>query len=215
MKCVGLCAALLAAAALLSPSGNTAAQGMAAWDFEHGALGANPMDSGASGNAALGNDATGMGVGNPNDLPGRSAPITGLPQSSYNPQIEYAKGFTDLEFGNAQRAQAEFDHALKVDPNNTKILFMLGVAYNEAGDTRKAASTWEKTLKIDPQHIDARREYAVALAKLGRASDAQAQFQVLKARTDVCGASCPQADNLKASIDRVQAALSSAPAATQ
>ncbi len=74
----------------------------------------------------------------------------------------------------------DFNQALKVDPKNARTIFMLGVAYNLSGESRRAMGTFERALSIDPKQIDARREYAVVLAQLGRADQARAQFEILK-----------------------------------
>jgi tetratricopeptide (TPR) repeat protein len=191
--------ALTVAVLALAPGMAVAQAGLGAWDFEHG--------GGMVANEGLGANASGTGVGHPNSLPGAAAPLTAAPEARYDPEIEYTKGYVDLGYGKYLQAQEEFGHALKVDPHNPKTLFMLGVAYSAAGDVRRAAGAWAKALKYDPQQIDARREYAVALHQLGKSDQAQAQYAILKAHSEACAAACPQAENYKASLARIETAL--------
>jgi tetratricopeptide (TPR) repeat protein len=137
-----------------------------------------------------------------------AAPQTGMPRAKIDPAIEYARGFTDFNLGRFVTAQDEFDLALKVDRNNPKILFMLGEAKVALGDLKGAVRTFEKALKYAPEQITIRGEYAVALAKAGQADQAETQLGVLQARAVACAGACPQADDFKAEVERIQAALS-------
>jgi tetratricopeptide (TPR) repeat protein len=134
--------------------------------------------------------------------------VPSMSQPAYDPSVEYNKGIDALKAGKFHEAERDFDHSLSVDPKNADTLFMQGVARASGGDLRGAVKAFEKSLKIDADQIPARREYAVALAKLGRTADAQAQLALLKTRTDACGDTCPQAADLKAALSAVQAALS-------
>ena len=106
--------------------------------------------------------------------------MTGGVTSRIDPAIEYAKGFTDLNLGRFASAEADFTTALRVDPRNPKTLFMLGEAKVALGDLKGAEWAFDKALKYDPQQIVVRGEYAVTLAKLGQADQAQAQLTVLQ-----------------------------------
>jgi len=194
--------AALAALVVLAPA-VTLAQGIAAWDFE--------KDGDLSGNKRLGGLAGNSGVGNPLGFKESTPPVTGYAPPGFDPRIEYAKGFTDLNLGRFAEAERDFQNALSVEPRNPKTLFMLGEARVGRGDTRGALEAFEKAVKYDPKQITIRTEYAVALAKLGQADKAQAQFDVLKARADACNATCKDAADLKAALDRVQANLAGAP----
>lgn len=141
------------------------------------------------------------------DTPSQSTP-------AYDPAVQYNLGIDDLKAGKYRDAERDFDHSLSVDPNNADTQFMLGVARAGGGDLKGAIHAYEKSLKIDPQQIPARREYAVALAKLGQAAQAQAQLAILQSRSDACAATCPQAADLKAALAAVQAALSPSGGAT-
>jgi tetratricopeptide (TPR) repeat protein len=141
----------------------------------------------------------------------------GMPSQSepaYDPAVEYNHGVDDLKASKFRDAERDFDNSLSVDPKNADTLFMLGIARAGGGDQKGAVRAFEKSLKVDPDQIPARREYAVALAKLGRTADAQAQLALLKTRADACADTCPQAADLKAALSAVQAAMSPAGGAT-
>jgi tetratricopeptide (TPR) repeat protein len=146
---------------------------------------------------ASGGGGSGMGSG----MPSQSAP-------AYDPAQEYQKGLAALQAGKFRDADTAFENALSVDPRNADTLFMLGMAKSGRGDLKGAAHAFEKSLKFDPQKIAARREDAIALAKLGKAADAQSQLAILKARADACSGTCADAATLKAAMAAVQAAIS-------
>jgi tetratricopeptide (TPR) repeat protein len=152
--------------------------------------------------AALASGGGGMG--------GMSMPTPSQATPHYDPAVEYQKGETALQAGKFQEAEHHFDNSLDADPSNAGTLFMLGMARAGKGDEKGAVKAYEKSLKIDDKQIGARREYGVALAKLGQADKAQAQLALLKSQADACAETCPQAADLKAAQAAVQAALSPA-----
>jgi hypothetical protein len=199
-------AIICAALALAFPAAGASAQGIAA----SGELpGASPGLQG--GFQTLHNNALGPGVGNPLGFKESTPPVTGGPPAGFNPKIEYAKGYTDVNLGRFASAEQDFKNALSVEPRNPKTLFMLGEARIGQGNLSGAAEAFEKAVQYAPKQIVIRTEYAVALAKLGQTDKAQSQMAVLKARADACGANCSDADDLKAALDRVQATLATAP----
>jgi tetratricopeptide (TPR) repeat protein len=151
--------------------------------------------------AALASGGGSMGGGMSMPAPSQAAP-------TYDPAVEYQKGEAALQADKFAEAEHHFVNALSADPNNAGTLFMLGMARSGRGDEKGAVKAYEKSLKIDDGQIGARREYGVALAKLGQSDKAQAQLALLKTRADACGDTCPQAADLKAAQAAVQAALS-------
>ncbi len=199
-------AIVCAALALALPAVTASAQGIAA----SGELpGASPALQG--GVQTLHNNAMAPGVGNPLGFKDSTPPVTGGPPVRYDPKIEYAKGYTDVNLGRFASAEQDFKNALTVDPHNPKTLFMLGEARIGKGDLPGAAEAFEKAVQYAPKQIVIRTEYAVALAKLGQTDKAEGQMAVLKARADACGTTCSDAGDLKTALDRVQANLAAAP----
>jgi tetratricopeptide (TPR) repeat protein len=161
----------------------------------------------AAGAQMMGGDAAtaGNGVGGRSFESGiRSDAVT------YDPVAEYNKGMAALQAGKYQDANRDFDHALRADPKNAETLRAKGQAQASGGDLKGAVRSYDKSLAIDPTQVGARRDYALVLLKLGQADKAQAQLAQLKMQSDACGGSCPNASNLKAAMDAVQAALTPA-----
>lgn len=159
-----------------------------------------PLSAAASGGG-------GMGGGMPSMPPSVSAP-------SYDPAAEYQKGLAALKDGKFKDAERAFDNSLSADPKNADTLFMLGMARAGRGDEKGAAKAYDKSLSIDPQQVPARREYAVALAKLGQTDKAQAQLAMLQAKAASCAGSCSQAAELAAAVTSAQAAMAAPSAAS-
>jgi tetratricopeptide (TPR) repeat protein len=139
------------------------------------------------------------GGGGGGSLPSSSAP-------AYDPAADYAKGSAALRAGNYREADRAFRRVLQATPRDVNTLVLSGVSKAGLGDFKGAAKAQEKALRIDPESLAARREYAIALAKLGEADKAAAELATLKAREAACGTSCPQAADLRAAVSAVEAA---------
>jgi Tfp pilus assembly protein PilF len=150
--------------------------------------------------------ASGGGMGGGGGTPSMS-------EQAFDPAVEYQKGVDALQAGKFRDAERHFDNTLEADPKNAGTWYLMGLAKAGHGDLKGAARAYERSLTFDGQQIQARRDYAVTLAKLGQPDKAQAQFALLKTRADACGQSCSDAADLKAALAAVQAALSPAPGA--
>jgi tetratricopeptide (TPR) repeat protein len=155
----------------------------------------------------LGAIAVAAGVATPLGFKESTPKVVGLGPPRYDPVIEYSNGLTDLEFGCLMQAREDLRHVLLVQPKDARAWFMMGVAYNSMGDRGAAAGAYQEALKADPKMIDAQRELAVTLALQGRIDRAQAGLAALKTAAANCG-DCADASLLKASVTRVEAALS-------
>jgi tetratricopeptide (TPR) repeat protein len=164
--------------------------------------------NGTGGAAASSATARQGGWGTPRGFKESTATVTGMPLAAYDPAIEYSNGLTDLEFGCFMQAREDFRHSLSVQPKNPRAWFLLGVAYNSSGDRAAAAGAYSKALDVEPDMIDAERELAVSAALQGQADKAQTILASLKTAAVDCGGGCADADLLKASMTRVEAALS-------
>jgi tetratricopeptide (TPR) repeat protein len=138
-------------------------------------------------------------------MPSSSAP-------AYDPSAEYAKGVEAYQAGDYKAADKAFKKVLTVVPRDGAALLFAGMTKTALGDYKAAAKTLEKAVKIDPNSIPARREYAIALKKLGDAR-AETELADLKARAATCADTCPQANDLKTAISAVETASASAPTA--
>lgn len=135
----------------------------------------------------------------------------GLP--SYDPVEEYQRGQSDLQAGKYRAAVDDFQHVLSVTPDAGDAWLMLGMSKSGAGDERGAEKAYEKAVKLDDASIDAHRELALALIKLKQPDKASAELAALQAKATACAGQCPQAADLKAAIDAVNAAMSPTAAA--
>ncbi|HEX4198313.1 MAG TPA: tetratricopeptide repeat protein [Caulobacteraceae bacterium] len=149
----------------------------------------------ASGGGMGGSSGGGMG-----EMPSQSAP-------TYDASTEYQHGLADLQAGKFRDAKTDFDHVLQSLPKDADTLFYSGMAKAGLGDLKGAQHAYAKALEVEPDRIDARRELAVTLTRLGQSDQAKAELDILQKRADACGDSCPQSADLKAAIATVQAAM--------
>lgn len=86
---------------------------------------------------------------------------------------------TDFEKGQAlfidhkpEEAIACFEKALEANPEDTKILNLLGQAYGEAGEQEKALASLKKALKIKPDYALGYYDLGTLLAMNGKRAEA-------------------------------------------
>ncbi len=153
------------------------------------------------------------GGGGGGGFSGGGAPSFSAP--AYNAVEEYRKGVAALKDGEYREADRAFSHVLEVAPKDSNTLFAMGLTKAGEKDLKGAARFYDRALTADPQHIGARRELAVTEAQLGQTDKAKTELANLQTRATACGDACPDADQLKASVAAVQAAVAPAtPSAT-
>jgi len=145
----------------------------------------------------------GMGMGSGGGAPSMSAP-------RYNAVEEYRNGLAALQSSDYRTADKDFSHVLEVDPKDADTLFGMGLAKAGEKDPKSAAKFYDRALKADGQHIGARRELAITDVQLGEPDKAKVELAALQARASACGDTCPDAQQLKASVAAVQAAITPA-----
>ncbi len=145
------------------------------------------------------------GSGGGMSMPSASAP-------AYDPTADYAKGVEAFKAGDYKTADKAFRRVVTAVPKDVAALLFAGMTKTALGEFKAAARTLERAAKIDPQSIPVRREFAIALKKLGDAR-ADAELAELKARAGSCAESCPQAEDLKTAISAVEAATAATPVA--
>lgn len=151
--------------------------------------------------------AMGGGGGGGGGMPSASAP-------QYDPVQEYQRGAAALQAGQYRDAAGAFEHVTDSQPRDANAWYMLGLARAGAGDVKGASKAYQKAVKLDPAPVAPHKELALSYARLKDAAKAGAELDALKARAATCGDTCPEAADLKAAIDAVQAALAgNAPAA--
>lgn len=65
------------------------------------------------------------------------------------------KGFEELLKGNYRQAEANFEVALSINPDNAYALLNLGVVYQNTGRIGKAREMYEKVIELDPNEVAA------------------------------------------------------------
>lgn len=146
--------------------------------------------------------AMGGGGGGGGQMPSASAP-------AYDPVQEYQQGTSDLQAGRYKDAARAFEHVTDAEPREANAWYMLGLARAGSGDVKGASKAYQKAVKYDPAPVAPHRELALSFAKLKDTPKATAELDALKARAATCANTCPEAADLKAAVDAVQAALAS------
>lgn len=90
----------------------------------------------------------------------------------------YQKGFRD----NYIKAGAEFEAALKLDPNYSTAALYAGRVYNALYEDQKALQFFREAISIDPDYMEARASYAAALLDSGQMDEAVRQLNVVTQR---------------------------------
>jgi tetratricopeptide (TPR) repeat protein len=153
--------------------------------------------------------AMGMGSGGGGGTPSSSGGMGGGDSAGpqYDPVEEYQHGQSDLQAGKYRAAVDDFQHVVDATPDAANAWLMLGMSKAGAGDEKGAEKAYEKSVRLDDSSIDGRRELALALIKLKQPDKATAQLAALQSQATACNDTCPQAADLKAAIDAVNAAM--------
>jgi tetratricopeptide (TPR) repeat protein len=67
-----------------------------------------------------------------------------------SPEIMFSKGYTMIQAGDINGAQAIFKQVIAKDPKNAQAYYYQGLAYAQSGNFNAAISSVEKSLKIEP-----------------------------------------------------------------
>lgn len=158
----------------------------------------------AGGALASANGSAGMpaGGGAPGDL---------SVQPSYDPAAEYAKAIAALKVNNYKDAARAAEHVTSAVPNNSDAWRLLGIAKAGTNDWKGSRRAYEKAVKLKPDDASAHAGLGVALANL-KDPKAQAEDDWLKAKTQACGDSCPDAAQLKGFSSALESAMNPAAA---
>lgn len=81
-----------------------------------------------------------------------------------------------LERGEADRAIAHYQEALKTFPNYELTIYSLGTAYDQQGKTEQAISQYRLALKIKPDYGEARHRLGIDLDNQGKTAEAVQQL---------------------------------------
>lgn len=89
----------------------------------------------------------------------------------------YQRGNTFDENGYSERAVAEWQEAVHLDPDHAGAHYNLGIAYADEGETALAINEFREVTRLDPFDPDARRELAEVYLEAGHSADAIDQLR--------------------------------------
>ena len=80
---------------------------------------------------------------------------------------------------------AHYEEALRINPDDAKAHYNLGIALGQAGRVQEATEQWEQALRINPDDAEAHYNLGVALSQAGRLPEAMKHWeQVLRLKPD-------------------------------
>jgi tetratricopeptide (TPR) repeat protein len=105
-----------------------------------------------------------------------AAPPTEAPAATPTPSAgdHVALGMEYYEQGELDKAVAEFEKALALDPDDAEAHRNLGTAYGEQGRWEEAAAAYEKAIELAPDFGEAYGDLAAAYFNLGKLAEAVA-----------------------------------------
>jgi tetratricopeptide (TPR) repeat protein len=124
-----------------------------------------------------------------------------------DPAADYRKGIEALQAGKFKDADRAFGSVLEAAPRDSNVWLLSGMAKAGNKDLKGAQRAYEKSVQYDDKNIDAHRELGVTYAKSNQGPKAQKELDALKAKSDACKDTCPDANKLKASINALQGAI--------
>ena len=81
-------------------------------------------------------------------------------------------GFGAHQAGEIEIAEGNYRHALKIEPDNSDALHLLGVVLMQKGDIEAAIYSIKSSLEIDPENPNALDHLGVMLADTGKLKEA-------------------------------------------
>ena len=89
----------------------------------------------------------------------------------------FARGVSFDESGHEERAIAEWQQAIELDPQHIGAHYNLGIAYADEGQSELAIAELREVLRLDPFDTEARRELAEIYLEADRHEDAIEQLR--------------------------------------
>ena len=119
------------------------------------------------------------------------------PEADPRAAMLVAQGRAALANGEAQKAIDAFEAAMAVDPGYTPILLDLAEAARAEGLQGKAIRYYREALERDPDNFAALSGEGEAMLEKGAVEKARAKLSEL---SSLCGAGCPETQELAAAI---------------
>lgn len=131
--------------------------------------------------------------------------------SSIDASGPYRQGIAALEAGQHDRAGRALQALLEAAPDDAGAHFLAGLAAAVDGDTKGALRHFRKAAALDGSMVAAHQRAGIALARLGKAEEAQEVLDQLRAREETCARICADASDLRAATAAVATALGKPP----
>jgi len=139
---------------------------------------------------------------------GSMTPSVGAPADPrYDPAVEYAKAIAAIKASQFKDAARAATHVTQVAPENPDGWRLLGTAYAGDSNWTNSRRAYAKAVKLAPDNANAHAGLGLAMANL-KDPKAQQQLDWLKAKTQACGETCPDAARLKSFTETVEGAMS-------
>lgn len=110
-----------------------------------------------------------------------------------DPSEAYNAGLAAMEARNYAEAVRQFRSARRIAPNDPRINYALGVAYQAAGEPAEARTAFERTVRSNDAHPRAWLQLGLVALQLGDRPAAVAQQTALQQRIQNCDARCGDA----------------------
>ncbi|HUI05468.1 MAG TPA: tetratricopeptide repeat protein [Verrucomicrobiae bacterium] len=131
-----------------------------------------------------------------------------------DPLARYSLGVALEKTGRTQEAIAQYEQALRINPNIAEVHNNLGLALAETGRTQEAVGHYEQALRINPDSAETYNNLAIALVGLGKLPAAVDLFeQALQIKPDFAeahynlGKALRQSGKIEEAIGQYEAAL--------
>lgn len=109
--------------------------------------------------------------------PGEGATATIPPAAEMTVEQHFQKGNEYIQSGQFDKAIAEFEAVLKIEPERVSALTNLGVAYYNVGRLDDAIAQYQKALEIGPDDADIHSNMAAAYVQKNDLASALAEYQ--------------------------------------
>jgi tetratricopeptide (TPR) repeat protein len=128
--------------------------------------------------------------------------------SAYDPAVDYQKGTAAYRAGDFKKAALHFKKVVGALPKDAAAQYLLGASYMGMGDHKKADKPLGLAVKYNGNMVEARRDFGIVQAKLGKSAKATEQLSALKTQKATCdGTKCADAAKLADAISKVEAAI--------
>ncbi|MEO6435779.1 MAG: DUF6340 family protein [Tepidisphaeraceae bacterium] len=100
----------------------------------------------------------------------------------FSVETRFAAGQLAESTGDLEKAIAQYQEAIKIDPNHAGALFRIGAAYTQTKRYNEAIAIWQRYLKVTKNASAAYNNLAICYESAGRIDDAEQTYKAGVAR---------------------------------